>query len=304
MQSPPTPKPKFGSPKLKGNAIFAYSPGEPCTPTRPQWLQRCEEATLRCPFPCCFAVLPSSKNEDRLAVDFRGGDALWAVFDGHRSQSVSGHAAQTVPKFVWDYLHDYPGHTAACLRQALVDCHESARREELPGGSTAVVVAATLGMLWCCCAGDSRAVAGLRNGGVFRMSVDHTTKLEEEVDRIKASGARLEWGRVGGVLPMTRGLGNFDLEVHGFACLPQVSSLPRSQADFVVIASDGLWDVISDEACCDFVRGLGLSGGLSSAESLASHAQRLGSADDISVIVVYFPPEEACLPSQAGAAGA
>mmetsp|Transcript_91995 Transcript_91995/g.197117 ORF Transcript_91995/g.197117 Transcript_91995/m.197117 type:complete len:101 (-) Transcript_91995:41-343(-) len=92
---------------------------------------------------------------------------------------------------------------------------------------------------------------------------------------------------------MTRGLGNFSLEADGFACLPDVASLPRCEVDFVVVASDGLWDVMSDEDCCALVRGWGSEAWRNgtTADLLTQQARRLGSMDDIAVVVAYFPPE-------------
>lgn len=178
------------------------------------------------------------------------------------------------------------------MRQALLQSNEWARKDELRGGSTVVLVAACGGNLWCCCAGDSRVVAGLRNGGVIRMSVDHVTTAQDEVARLQAAGGRLDWGRIGGRLPMTRGMGNFDLEADGFICLPHLSSLPCSEVDFVIIASDGLWDVIDDHASCSIVRNIGLADASAAAEQLADCARKRGSNDDIAAIVAYFHPED------------
>lgn len=244
-----------------------------------------------------FALDQSSKKEDRLAIDVRGTDALWAVFDGHRRSDVSGYAARVLPPLVWAHS-EWPSRPGEALSAALIECNEHAREEGLVGGSTAVIVAACGSTLWCCFAGDSRAVAGLRNGGVHRMTVDHTCELPEEIERIKATGGCISWGRLGG-LPMTRGLGNFVLEGEGFACLPQVGSVPRWEVDFVVVASDGLWDVISDDECCALLRSWGAAGFHDSADALVARARSLGSSDDIAVIVVGFPPDGAV-----GAAGA
>jgi len=291
--APPWDSPRTPIPRALAAASRPWSPGTPCTPTKPMWLQRCEEACARSPFPCNFALWQSSKAEDRLAVDCRSAEALWAVFDGHRSHDVAGHAARLLPELAWASPL-WPARPGEALRAALQECHESARREELRGGSTAVIVAAAGGLLWCCSAGDSRAVAALRGGGVRRLSAEHTARAPEEVARVRAAGGSLEWGRIGGCLPMTRGLGNFDLEADGFACLPDVSCLPRQEVDFVVVASDGLWDVLNDEACCGLVRewATGAAAGRA-AELLAAQARRLGSADDVAVVVAYFPAEAA-----------
>jgi len=85
---------------------------------------------------------------------------------------------------------------------------------------------------------------------------------------------------------MTRGLGDFDLETEGFISVPDVRVFPRSEVDFVVIASDGLWDVMNDETCCNLIRQWGPS---ASAEGLAHMAQQLGSNDDIAIIIAHIP---------------
>eukprot|EP00416_Gambierdiscus_australes_P019563 CAMPEP_0171065070 /NCGR_PEP_ID=MMETSP0766_2-20121228/6640_1 /TAXON_ID=439317 /ORGANISM="Gambierdiscus australes, Strain CAWD 149" /LENGTH=295 /DNA_ID=CAMNT_0011521143 /DNA_START=27 /DNA_END=915 /DNA_ORIENTATION=- len=251
-----------------------------------------EEAVGRCPFPSSFVLCQSHKQEDRLVIDCRGHNTFWAVFDGHRGHAVAGHAAKVSPGLLWSspLMPSKPGEA---LMRMLHECHQTARREELRGGSTAVMAVAVGGLLWCCFAGDSRAVVGLRGGGARRLSVDHTTSLPEERERVTAGGGSLEWGRLAGVLPMTRGLGNFDLETAGFACLPEVSQVPISEVEFVVLASDGLWDVLSDEVVCALLREWGnMTVGCGHAsEMLALEARARGSSDDIAVVVSYFPQE-------------
>eukprot|EP00929_Paragymnodinium_shiwhaense_P092756 TRINITY_DN52757_c0_g1_i10.p1 TRINITY_DN52757_c0_g1~~TRINITY_DN52757_c0_g1_i10.p1 ORF type:complete len:231 (-),score=36.96 TRINITY_DN52757_c0_g1_i10:176-868(-) len=220
---------------------------------------------------------------------------LWGVFDGHRGSDVSGFAAKAMPGLVWDSPL-WPASPAQALRSALCSCHEAAREEDLRGGSTAVVVAVCHGILWCCSAGDSRAVAGLKHGGVRRLSMDHQhlSSCPEEAARVTAAGGEIFCGRLAGCLPMTRGLGNFRLEDAGFSCLPDVTSTPCEEAEFVVLASDGLWDVMDDEACCARVRSV-LAGGHSTsssiAEYLAAEARRLGSGDDIAVVFARLSPD-------------
>lgn len=220
-------------------------------------------------------------------MDCYRGETLWAVFDGHRGQEVAGYAARTVPQLVWSTM-SLPGCTGPgeAIQTSLRQCHELARNEHLRGGSTAVVVATVGDFIYCGSAGDSRAVAGLHGGGTVRLSNHHHTSSPEEVARIQAAGGNLEWGRLGGFLPVTRGLGNFDLEADGFSSVADVASLPRRQVEFVIIASDGLWDVISDEEACRLVRQWGIA---ASADRLVYTAQSMGSNDDIAVIIARFP---------------
>lgn len=266
------------------------TPCTPCTPTQPVWQMKCDAAHARCPFPCSYALHQSSKGEDRLVLDCRGQSALWAVFDGHITQSVAGLSQREFPEFVWSSAW-WPESPGEALRDALLRCNERARQEKLLGGSTAVAVVASGATICCASLGDSRAVAGLRGGAFLRLSVDHVTTSEEEAQRVQALGGRFEWGRLGG-MPMTRGLGNFNLEADGFTCDPDVREVPRREVEFVVLASDGLWDVLSEEHCCHLVREWGPAGVHGDmAKELAESARRMGSTDDIAVVVAYFPPE-------------
>lgn len=84
---------------------------------------------------------------------------------------------------------------------------------------------------------------------------------------------------------------------------PEVTVYERTESDaFLVIASDGLWDVVSNEFACEVVRRCfdgrikkrfpeGLNGSSTAAEAaalLAELAMARGSKDNISVIVVYL----------------
>lgn len=224
------------------------------------------------------------KSEDRIAVSTKNGEVLFAVFDGHRSSQVAALASEEVADRLWS-SPSWPSAPAEALQGVLRECHEQARSERLKGGSTAVLVATVGGMVWCCNAGDSRAVAGLHGGDIKRLSVDHKGSADDEDARIRAMGGCVEFGRLGGMLEVSRGLGDFDFESDGFTSDAHICSVRRENVEFVVLASDGLWDVVDDEACCALVREWGLA---NIAERLADHAFKLGSEDDISVIVASF----------------
>lgn len=251
---------------------------------------RVEAACVTSRWPTSFVLKQCpGKGEDRLVMNCCRGETLWGVFDGHRGREVAGFASTNVPQLVWANMAmpTCPGPGEA-ISTALRQCHEMARLEGLKAGSTAVVVVTLGDFLYCASAGDSRVVAGLYGGGVMRMSNHHSTFTPEEMTRIQAAGGKLECGRLGGFLPVSRGLGNFDLESDGFSCAADVASLPRRQVEFVIIASDGLWDVISDEDCCRLVRQWGIA---VASEQLSITARQLGSNDDIAIIVAGFPAD-------------
>lgn len=243
----------------------------------------------RCIYPVCAAQVLGRKGEDTAVVDDctdnPDADVLLAVFDGHRSRDVALHAANRLPAMVLESAL-WPKWPAQALCGGISACHESARQAGLSGGTTAVVVAVTDRSLWCGNVGDSRATAGLADGGCRRLSVDHTACSPSEVARVEAMGGSILLGRLGAMLQVTRGIGDFDFEEEGFACAADVSTCPLDDIEFVVLASDGLWNYVDDETCCQLVRE---SARDESALRLASEAVELGSDDDITVIVAFFP---------------
>lgn len=108
--------------------------------------------------------------------------------------------------------------------------------------------------------GDSRAVLARKSsspGGKFQsveMSVDHKPELPEEKQRIERAGGFVEDNRVKGVLNLSRSLG--DLEYKSDSSIPlkdqMITAMPEirrekigSDAAFLIIACDGIWDCLT-----------------------------------------------------------
>ncbi len=84
----------------------------------------------------------------------------------------------------------------------------------------------------------------------------YMTNREDEERRIRALGGRvLFWGRwrVEGVLAVSRAIGDVNLKPF-VTCEPDfVTRKIQEQDMFLVLASDGLWDVMSNEDVANFV---------------------------------------------------
>ena len=57
-------------------------------------------------------------------------------------------------------------------------------------------------------------------------------------------------------------------------------------ASFLIVASDGLWDVCEDQQAVDLVKGF--SNSKEMAKGLVTYAKKNGSQDNISVLVLKF----------------
>ncbi|EYU23352.1 hypothetical protein ABFS82_01G061800 [Erythranthe guttata] len=178
------------------------------------------------------------------------------------------------------------------------DCAAAAAAYKNMGSTAAVVLVGKVEMVVANC-GDSRAVL-CRGGVAIPMSTDHKPDREDEKERIEAAGGEvINWNgwRVQGVLATSRSLGDQYLKPY-VTSVPEVSVVSRSDSDeFLIIATDGLFDVISNEVACEVVkRCLDNNSRSRRHEAGASHAATLlaelaiakGSKDNISVIVVQL----------------
>ncbi|TKY47466.1 phosphatase 2C 37 [Spatholobus suberectus] len=123
-------------------------------------------------------------------------------------------------------------------------------------GSTAVVAVVTPDKLVVSNCGDSRAVL-CRNGVAIPLSSDHKPDRPDELLRVQAKGGRvIYWDgpRVLGVLAMSRAIGDNYLKPYVIS-EPEVTVTERTEEDeCLILASDGLWDVVSNDTACGVVR--------------------------------------------------
>ncbi|KAL2970909.1 hypothetical protein AAZX31_15G164300 [Glycine max] len=161
--------------------------------------------------------------------------------------------------------------------------------------------------------GDSRAVL-CRGREALPLSDDHKPNRDDEWERIEAAGGRIiQWNgyRVLGVLAVSRSIGDRYLKPWVIP-EPEVKCLQLDKNDeCLILASDGLWDVMTNEEACDIARKRillwhkknvnnssseqGQEGVDPAAQYAAEYLSRLalqrGTKDNISVIVVDLKPQ-------------
>eukprot|EP00803_Ostreobium_quekettii_P007688 evm.model.scf_240EXC.3 EVM.evm.TU.scf_240EXC.3 scf_240EXC:49940-54459(+) len=157
----------------------------------------------------------------------------------------------------------HPGLTPQMLVDAIVEAFHRMDRQlkdqlvAMEMGTTAVIALVCETHICVANCGDSRAVLS-RGKNAFRMTRDHKPGVEDETERIRAAGgAVLDYGgkRVMGLLAVSRALGDHYLRNAGVIADPEVTVIGRSPEDeFLVLATDGLWDALSDSEACDMTR--------------------------------------------------
>eukprot|EP01029_Cantina_marsupialis_P013091 TRINITY_DN289_c0_g2_i3.p1 TRINITY_DN289_c0_g2~~TRINITY_DN289_c0_g2_i3.p1 ORF type:complete len:283 (-),score=100.87 TRINITY_DN289_c0_g2_i3:304-1152(-) len=156
--------------------------------------------------------------------------------------------------------------------------------------------------------GDSRVVL-CRAGQAIDLTHDHKADLrKDEQARIEAAGGFVHKGRVNGVLAVTRSFGDAPhkkldgvlLEGCGDYTADVVVALPEVHEDtlkpedeFVILASDGVWDVMSSQEGVNFVRRMFVKERDVSivASMLVDKALALNSHDNTSAVIVCLNQE-------------
>jgi len=138
-------------------------------------------------------------------------------------------------------------------------------------GSTAITIVKQGSNLYMGSIGDSRAILGSKDSNdsmvAVQLTVDLKPDLPREAERIKRCKGRVfalqdepEVPRVwlpfddAPGLAMARAFGDFCLKEYGVISIPEFSHRILTDRDkFIVLASDGVWDVLSNEEVVDIV---------------------------------------------------
>uniref|UniRef100_A0A0E0ME75 protein-serine/threonine phosphatase n=1 Tax=Oryza punctata TaxID=4537 RepID=A0A0E0ME75_ORYPU len=182
-------------------------------------------------------------------------------------------------------------HVATAIRAAyLATDSEFLSQGTIRGGACAATALVIDGDLYVANLGDCRAVIS-RDGAAAALTSDHTAARDDERTRIETSGGYVSCGsngvwRVQDCLAVTRSFGDGGLK-RWVVAEPEVSRTALAAGcDFLVIASDGLWNKVSNQEAVDAVAAAAGDHSVESCRRLVEMARRRGSRDDITVMVV------------------
>ncbi|KAK1394230.1 Protein-serine/threonine phosphatase [Heracleum sosnowskyi] len=235
------------------------------------------------------------------------GDAsefhFFAVYDGHGCSHVAKRCKERLHELVKEELGGKEVVESVEWKEALeksfgrmdeevITCKEAVMlaagcRCLLPSpesdavGSTAVVALVTPDKIVVANCGDSRAVLA-RQGKIIPLSVDHKPDRPDELSRIQAAGGRViywDGARVLGVLAMSRAIGDSYLKPYVIS-QPEVTIIDRTAEDeCLILASDGLWDMVSNQTACGVAR-MCLDGKVASMTPPGKSSGQVGEYDD------------------------
>lgn len=227
---------------------------------------------------------------------------LFMVLDGHSQDGISGKKiAKKVKNLLPHYVKEAiqkarEGNSLKyCLKAAFNSLNEELRVEDKNkknwdfGGTTAVTAFIIDDRLCVANTGDSRAV-GYINGKTVEISQD--AKPEDPLFAktiLKNGGTISDDLRVEGVLGTARAFGDFGLE--SLTSTPKIYDnieLSNNPDDFLILACDGIWDVLESHEATEIVKNL-LDEGNTPAEAakeLITRALNGGSGDNCTAMIV------------------
>lgn len=255
---------------------------------------------------CHFSMINmDNKNEEYNTIN------MFCVFDGHGGKGVSKYLKKNLPNFFIKkfkkniYLHPetfvkYVTSVFNTLQEELIKSHP--RVANFSGSTCCIIIhyfdiTEKKNVLWTINIGDSRAVLCNRNGLANQLTKDHKPNSPDEKKRIEQLGGKIEFDgcdwRIKN-LSLSRSFGDGD-------CAPYVTHNPEinrfklsSNDKFIIIACDGLWDVVNNQDAIDFIQNLidnkklDKSFNCNYAEELCNYAYNNGSLDNITVIVYFL----------------
>ncbi|KAL6644593.1 hypothetical protein ACP70R_016201 [Stipagrostis hirtigluma subsp. patula] len=240
-----------------------------------------------------------------------------SVVDDEWGESVDGDESEKFPEMFLplkqSYLKAFKSMDKELKLHPTIDCFCS--------GSTAVTLVKQGWDLVIGNLGDSRAIMGTRDASnnltAVQLTVDLKPNLPREAARIQQCRGRVfalqdepEVARVwlpnndSPGLAMARAFGDFCLKDYGLISVPEISYRRLTEKDeFIILATDGVWDVLSNKEAVDIV---------ASAPSRATAARALvdcavrswrlkfptSKSDDCAVICLFLDHEKTPDPVQ------
>ena len=251
--------------------------------------------------------------------------SIFGVLDGHGGIECSRYVGDEMPAKIISFMKN-GNNPEEALHNSFLDIDKDFLKGYSNAGSTAncLLYDFKLNIAYVANTGDTRAVL-CRSGKAIDLTMDRKATDPEEIARIIKEGGFVSKGRVMGSLAVSRAIGDSQLKnisKKGRILIPDPeitkykpkmciidNDIAADNAfndgickdEFIIIATDGLWDVLTSQAAIDLARdylqkndllndGIDektMSTSLSKiANTIADHAVAIGSQDNVTVMII------------------
>ena len=206
---------------------------------------------------------------------------LFEIFDGHGGDEMAIYLQNNFAHIYKQNLLLNGGNIIKSMKNSFLDADDEMKNVlNIEGlGSTGTIVHIIWEnpedlVVYCGNVGDSRCTL-ISPEHIIRLSYDHRVNDEKENKRIKDAKVKIIDNRINGCLMLTRIFGNYEFksdeeneenenennenennENNGVICEPFISKINIDlgfENQFLILASDGVWDMMSEEEIQDII---------------------------------------------------
>jgi protein phosphatase PTC1 len=230
---------------------------------------------------------------DKFSSDVNRG--FFSLYDGHGGTEIVKYVKDRMPEVFGKFLQESNQNSEKSLLftfQKVDDEIKLMSNSENIGTTACIcyitresdIISGSKKVLYCANVGDTRCIL-VSSSEVKRLSYDHKCIDEAEANRIKKAGGAVFNGRVFGQLALSRAIGDHSMKKYGVIPTPHIKKHVINDRDkYVVLASDGVWDVISEDDIFNMAQDSSNSNELS--DTIIRKAVENGSRDNITCVVI------------------
>ena len=233
-------------------------------------------------------------NEDEYSVKHGDRGLMCAVYDGHGGGEVSVYLKKYLSNMVYNNMDGSCPNSKKLLKtqfsKTVINLDKYLSKRGIDAGSTALVACIKDSTVCIANTGDCRAVL-CSNGLAIPLTKDHKPGFTEEKIRLLALGGDVVYDknikgfRVAG-MSVSRSFGDLDRQPYIIATPDVYRHRIKKTDKCIILATDGLWDVLSNQDAVEHV--LGCTATKNVAASLCRKAVELRSSDNVTAIVIFL----------------
>lgn len=231
--------------------------------------------------------------EDRCAIigEFAGVDTqFYGIFDGHGGSDCSSYVADNLYKIIAEKLiANEMNDVLDIIQESIDEVNSYAIQKWMNQGTTVAIAIIIKDKLYTANVGDSRILlVNLNDKVVKRLSVDHKVSDPIEQERIKANLGLIQNDRVGGILALSRSIGDGCLSSF-ISCEAYMTETEYTHDQGLILACDGVWDVMDDQDAAQIFRSAGNAANASKLIKQSALDNR--TTDNVVVVCVNLMPK-------------
>ena len=231
------------------------------------------------------------KSRSIINLNQDGNNSIFCLFDGHGGNEVSIYLQNNFHYFMKEHLPFDSENYELFFKKLFNDIDLKLQTLNYYSvGSTASIIYIKYHnlkkYLYSVNIGDSRMIL-IKSKEFKRISYDDRVSDADEYNRIIKNGGLIINNRIYGQLMLSRSFGDWELKRHGVISEPHVMKLEIGINDlFVVMASDGVWDVLDEIEVYDM--SFKVKNSKEFCNNIVKYAIEKGSTDNISCFVLQL----------------